>query len=116
MICKGRWEVEGSIDDFEEGSLFAEDQTLCLCHEEVCPCFGIGPQAGAVVLVGGESIEGDQSPGDVVRSFVGKEVSDEMSAAARDDAAPVFCILFELVSLEWVDLIADETGDLHGTP
>lgn len=116
VFCEGRWKREGSIDDFEEGSLFAKDQALCLCHEKVCTSFGIGSQAGSVIFVGSESIEGDQTPGDIVGSFVGEKVADEMSSATRDDVAPVFCILVEFVSLERVDLVTDEACDLHGVP
>src|SRR5579871_5946398 len=116
VFSERRWKREGSFDDFEEGSLFAKDQALCLCHEKVCSSFGIGSQTGSVGFVSGESIEGDQTPGDVVGSFVRKEVADEMASAAGDDAGPIFCILLEFVSLKWVDLVADEARDLHGTP
>ena len=37
-----------------------------------------------------------------------------MAAAARNDAAPVFGVLFERISLERVDLIADDASDRHG--
>ena len=65
MFCESRWKREGSIDDFEEVSLFAKDETLGLRLEKVCTSFGIGSPADSVIFVGGESIEGDQTPGNI---------------------------------------------------
>jgi hypothetical protein len=45
-----------------------------------------------------------------------KKVSDKMAAASRNDAAPIIGVPFELVSLERIDFVADDTGDRHWFP
>ena len=52
---------ESTVDDFEEISLFAEDQFLVLCHDEVFAGLWIRPQSCPICLVGGEAFEGDQA-------------------------------------------------------
>src|ERR1019366_1043771 len=71
-------------------------------------------QARPIGLVRGEAVERDQSPGDVVGSLMWQEVANEVAAAARDDAPPVRCVLFEVFQLERIDLVADEAGNRHG--
>jgi hypothetical protein len=48
------------------------------------------------------------APGDVIGSFMGLKIAEEMSPAARNNAAPIFGILLEGFSLEGVNLIADD--------
>jgi DNA-binding transcriptional ArsR family regulator len=84
-----------------------------LCHGEIIARFGIGLQPGAIGLIRRQTIESDQTPGDVVRAFVGQEISDKMAATARNDVAPVFRVLFESVALEGVDFISDDARDGH---
>ena len=50
---------------------------------------------------------------DVVGALPGKEVADQLAAAAWNDPAPRFRIGLERLPLERVDLIADEAGDSH---
>jgi DNA-binding transcriptional ArsR family regulator len=42
-----------------------------------------------------------------------KEVAGQMAAASRNNPAPILRVFFELVSLEGIDLVANETGDRH---
>src|SRR5947208_8778439 len=39
-----------------------------------------------------------------------------MSAASRNDAAPILGVLLERISLEWIDLVAYEAHDRHWYP
>src|SRR5215472_6633791 len=108
--------VEGPIDHLKKGSLFPEDDPLALCHREVLSRFLVRPKARPVCLIGGERIEGNQTPRDIVRPLMGKKISYQVTSAAGDDAAPILGVLPELVPLEGIDLIADEAGDRHGGP
>ena len=36
-----------------------------------------------------------------------------LSAAARNDPSPIFGVGFERLSLEWIDLIANDADDVH---
>jgi hypothetical protein len=42
---------------------------------------------------------------------MGKKISQEMPTASWNDAAPILSVLLELVSLEWIDLVADQAGN-----
>jgi DNA-binding transcriptional ArsR family regulator len=44
---------------------------------------------------------------------VRKKISDEMASASRNDATPVLGVLFESVSLERIDLVADDASYFH---
>ena len=81
---------------------------------EILASLGIGAQARPVALIRRQAVEGDQPPGDVVGAFMRQEIADEMSATARNDAAPVFGVFPERVALEGIDLIADDNRDGHG--
>jgi len=109
--CRGN--AERSIDDFDEVSFFAEDKSRALCHGEILTSFGIGLQACSVGLVRGETIERDQTPGHIVRAFMRKKITDQVTAASRNDVAPILGIFLELVSLERINLVADDAGDRH---
>jgi hypothetical protein len=37
-----------------------------------------------------------------------KRISHQVSATSRDDVAPILGVLLEAVSLEWIDLVADD--------
>ena len=52
-------------------------------------------------------------PSDIVRSFVRKKISHEMSAAPRNDATLVLRVLLEGIVLERIDLIANKISDPH---
>ena len=47
---------------------------------------------------------------------MGKKISDKMAAASRNDASPILGVLLELVSLERIDLVADEASNRHRCP
>ena len=74
-----------------------------LGEAEVRHAFGVGAQAGAVGLVGGEAGEGDEREGDVVRALVRHPVADEIAAAARDDGEPAAGVVLEGVAPERVE-------------
>src|SRR5580700_4835119 len=104
---------ERSFDCLHEISFFTKDKPLALCHGEILTRLGIRPQARPVSFVSRKTSEGDQAPGNIIRAFVRKEIPDEMASAARNDVPPVFCVLFERVSLERIDLVADDASDCH---
>src|SRR5215472_10894836 len=116
FLGRFRGYVESPFDHLEKGSLFPEDDPLALCIREVLSRFFVCPQARPVCLIGGERIEGDQTPRDIVRPLMGKKISYQVTSAAGNDAAPILGVLLELVPLEGIDLVADEAGDRHGGP
>ena len=71
------------------------------------------PSDARDALVLRERLEGDEPPRDVIGAFVRQEVTDQVSAAFRNDARPVASVLRECLALERVDLVADDTRDLH---
>src|SRR5260370_4586149 len=111
--CKRRRKIKGSVDHFHEGSVVGKDQALALCHVELLTRFLTRLQTCSVMIVRGEAVERDQPPCNVVCALMREEISDEVPTASRNNAAPVLGVLFETVALEWVDLIADNAGDLH---
>src|SRR5215471_7308511 len=113
---KCRRVAKGSAHGFDKVPLFAEDKPFGLSHGEILRRFTIRLDARLVALVRSQAVEGDQAPGNVVRPFVRKKVSDEMAAASRNDAAPVFRLAAEGLPLERVDLIANHARDFHGFP
>src|SRR5579872_3021544 len=102
-----------SIDCLHEISFFMEDKPLALCHSEILARFIIRMQACPIGFVSGKVSECDQATRNIIRAFMRKEISDEVASASRNDAAPVFCVLFERVSLERIDLVTDDAGDCH---
>ena len=101
-------------DRFQEGPLLSDDDAVVDCETEIIPGFHVCLQFRAIGLIGCEAVETDEAPGDVIRPFVRQEVTDELAAAAGDDASPGLRVLAEVLEFERVDLIADETGDFHG--
>ena len=94
--------------------LLAQDEALVPRELEVGAALGIGLQASAVGLVVGQAREADQAPGFVAGAFVWQEIADQLTTAARDDAAPGDRIVAEGIALERVDLVADKADDAHG--
>jgi ribosomal protein L37E len=82
-------DVEGAVDQFDEVSFFAQDETFCLRCGEVFAAFRIRFQACAACLVGSQAVESSQAPRDVIRSFMWQKIADEMPAASGNDAAPI---------------------------
>src|SRR5262245_13815691 len=99
--------VERAIDDLHEVPLLTKDKAFRLGHREVVAALGVRAELRAIGLVRGEALEGDEPPRDVVRSFVRQKVSDEVAAAARDDASPVLGVRPERVPLERIDFVAN---------
>src|SRR6266404_246383 len=115
--CRCRRKAEGCVDHFYEGSLLAKNELLALCHCEIRPRFPIRPQARSVGLVRRKAIECNQTPSHIIRAFVWKKIADQVATASRNDAAPIFGILLELLSLERINLVSDEAGvDRHVRP
>src|ERR1035441_5503329 len=113
-VCKLRGNLKRSLHYFDEVSLFAENETLGLCHEKVFTRFRIRLQTRFVALIRCQAVECNQTPGNIVRAFVRQEISDQVSTASRNDSAPIFGVLLECVSLERIDLVADEARNHHG--
>ncbi len=112
--CRGQ--SKSPIYDFHEASFLAEDKVSGLCHGEVFTRLRVFFQARPVDLIGGQAIERNQTPGNVVCAFVRQKVPDKVAAASRNDAAPIRSIFLECVPLEGIDLVADEAGDCHWCP
>ncbi len=86
---------------------------MCLRESEIFPCRAIRFQAHPVGLIRRQRLKFDESPCDVVGTFVGKKVADQVAATARNDRAPVLRVLFERGALKRIDVVADETDDAH---
>src|SRR5579872_2853716 len=106
-----RWYLEGAGHALHEISLLTQDQALPARHVEILPCLGVGTQFRTVSFVGCQALEGDQSPRDVIRAFVGEEIPHQMATTARDDAPPVGGVLPECIPLKRIDLVTDDAGD-----
>ena len=115
-VLRGWRNAERAIDDFDEVSFFAEDESLRLCHGEIRARLWIRFETRPVGFIGRQAVKRDQPPRDVVCAFVREKVPDQVAAATRNDAAPVPGVLLEGVSLKRINLVADDAGDCHGGP
>src|SRR5215472_259934 len=106
----------GSGHGPQEGTFLAQDEALLLRKAEVGGAFAIGLEPRTVGFVGGEAIERNQPIGDVVGAFMRHPIAEEISAALRDDGEPTPRVVFEGVALKWIELVADEDRDGHGSP
>src|ERR1043165_4635909 len=79
------WQCEGPFNYLRKISLFTKNDTFALRAGEVREAFRGGTQTRAIGFIRGEAIESDQSPGDIVRTFMRQEVTNEMPAATRND-------------------------------
>jgi hypothetical protein len=70
-------------------------------------------QTRTIGFIVSQRIETDQSPGDVVGSFVRKKIADEVTTTAGNDATPLLGVGVERCPLKGVDLIANKAGDGH---
>ena len=61
--------------------LFTKNNTFALREVEVRERFGIRTQACAVSFIRGEAIKSDQTPGDIVCTFMRHEVADQVPVA-----------------------------------
>src|SRR6516165_11661412 len=105
----------GSGHGPEKGTFFAQDEALLLRKAEVGGAFAIGLEPRTVGFVGGEAIERNQPIGDVVGAFMRHPIAEEISPALRDDGEPTPRVVFEGVALKWIELVADEDRDGHGS-
>src|SRR3546814_17980232 len=99
--------------ELQENPVLAADKLLLLREAVVLAAEGIGGEARAVGLVGGQALDRVDAVGGGGEALVRREVADEVGAAARDRLAPVARVGLELRLLEGVDLVADAAGD-HG--
>src|SRR5215469_11514040 len=113
-----RWgNAEGRVYDFGEVSLFAQDKAFGLRRCKIFAGFLVGFETRLIAFVGSETVESDEPPRNVVCAFVRKEISDQMTAAAGNDATPVLGVLLESAPLERIDLVANDTDNGHrGSP
>src|SRR5580698_8325026 len=91
----GLWlgrKFECPVHDRDEIALFAQNKPLRLRHLEIRSPFRIRFDAGSIGLVRRKIVKRDQTPRNVVRAFIGQKISDQVAAAAGNDAAPVFSI------------------------
>ena len=80
--------------------LFAQDEAAGVRGGEIRARLGVLSETRLVLLIGGEAVEGDQAPADVVGDLVRKKVPDEVSAAARDDSSPILGVPAGAAALE----------------
>src|SRR6185436_13535183 len=103
-----RWQCEGPFNYLHKISLFTKNDTFALRQREVREGFSVRTQTGAVNFIRGKAVESDQSPRDIVCTFMRQEVTDEMPTATRNDAPPILRVRLELIALERIDLIAND--------
>src|SRR5208283_5462893 len=94
---------EAAVEDFQKAALLAHDEAPRLRIREILARLCVRLQTRPVILVVRQRIERDQAPRFVVRSLVGQEISDEMAAAARNNADPVCRIFLERGALRGLD-------------
>src|ERR1700761_1279547 len=97
----------------QERSLLRQDEFVLLGEGEVRRSLCVGAQGGAIALVSRETVERNQSEGDVVGAFMGHEIACQSAATARNDAEPPPGVALELLALMRIDLIANENSDGH---
>jgi len=104
------------VNYFHKVSLFAKNQPIGLRHGKIRACFRIGPEPRPVGLISRQAIERDQSPCHIICSFEGKKISHKFTAATRNNAPPILSIFLKLIALKWIDLVANNAGNLHNSP
>src|SRR4051812_11172357 len=100
-------------DRLQETSLFPENHAVVECQAEIIPRFLIRFELCTVRLVGREAVESDQAPANVIGAFVWHEITEQVAAAAGNDASPVLRVLAEILGLIRINLITDEYDNLH---
>src|ERR1700757_1814172 len=105
LRCSG--DIECAVNRLYEGALFAKDDAFCYRCLEVLARLSIGFQLLSVHFIRCKAVEGNQPPGNIVGALVGQEVAHQTATTPRDDAAPVFCVLFEGFPLVWIDFVSD---------
>ena len=105
-----RRDARRPLDQFEESSLFAQDEPFALRERKVRAAFRIGFESRPIRLVRGEAVARDQPPSHVVRTLMRQKIADEVTSATRNDARPVLGVLLEGGALKGIDLVPDETS------
>src|SRR3546814_20053508 len=82
--------------ELQENPVLAADKLLLLREAVVLAAEGIGGEARAVGLVGGQALDRVDAVGGGGGALVRREVADEVGAAARDRLAPVARVGLEL--------------------
>src|SRR3984885_8429492 len=111
--CEFTGDFKSSVDYFDEVSFFAQDEAPGLRHLEVLLGFGVGLQPAFVLLVRSQTVEGNHAPSGMTGSSIRAAVTDQMSAAFGNDAAPILGVLLERIALKRIDLVANEAGNGH---
>src|SRR6266576_1513704 len=109
--CKG--DIASAVNRLYEGAFFAKDDAFSYRCLEVLARLRIGFQLLSVRFIRCKAVEGNQSPGNIVSPLVGQEVAHQTATTPRDDAAPVFSVLFESFPLVRIDFVSDETCYCH---
>src|SRR5690606_21740374 len=97
----------------QKGASFFKNELMMPGKHEIVHGFLVGAQPPAIGLVSREVMERDQSPGLKVGAFPRQPVSDQPSAATRNDSPPVLSVSLKGLSLQWIDFVAYEAGDRH---
>src|ERR1700730_18172293 len=101
----------GGRGEFEESAILAQHEPLALRERVVLAPQWIGREPGAVLFIGGEALNGIDTIGEGRRSFMRREIADEIAAATRNCLPPVTCIPFKLGFLARIDVVPNDAGD-----
>src|SRR5262245_39839345 len=99
----------------QENPILLADEPLLLREFVIRSAERILLQPRAIAFVGGEILDVIERVGRGGRSFMRREIADEVGAAARDRLAPIAGVFLEGSGLERIDLIANEAGDHVGS-
>src|SRR5574337_2015117 len=111
--CLARGNPERAVHDFHEVPFLFQDEALRLRKREVLAALRVFPQPRLVGFVGGEAVECDQAPADIVGALPRQEIADQVPAAAGNDAPPVFGVFAERVTVGGIDFVTDDADDAH---
>src|SRR2546421_6768559 len=114
MLSQARTKRAG--DRLQERAPLVQNEPLRLCEVEIRARLPVGLEPRAVRLVGRKAVAGNEPPGDIVRSLVRQEITDEASSAAGNDRAPVPGVGGEGLALDGIDIVTNEADDGHGDP
>ena len=98
----------------EKDPILLADEALFLREFEILAAERIVAQAGAIGLIGGEALDRIEGISGGGRTFVRREIADQVRAAAGNGLSPDAGIMVESLAAMRLDLIADEAGDYLG--
>ncbi len=102
-----------ALDLTKKGSLLREDEFVFLREIEIRNALVIRLEPRAVRFVIRQTRKRDQPECDVVGPLVRHPVSKQVATALRNDGKPALRIGLKQMSLERIELVADEDGDGH---